>query len=136
MSNMDLVELENAMVATNETIDFNVEHMFVDGMYIRTLYIPAGSVIVGKRHRHKTLNILLKGKMIINDGVESYELEAPFMAESLPYTKKAGHALEDSIWCNIHVTKETDLEKIEEEFIIPEEDYKNLLTHEENICLG
>ena len=133
----DLVKLEQSIVALGDSIEFDVEHMFVEGMYIRQLFVPAGCVIVGKRHRHKTLNILLKGKMVINDGVSSFEVTAPFIAESAEFTKKAGYAIEDSIWCNIHVTSETDLDVIEEEFIIPEEEYQKLLTQEgAKICLG
>jgi len=131
----EIVKLEKLLLKETHTEEFEVDHKFAEGMYIRQLIIPVGGLVVGKRHRHKTLNILLKGKMIIHDGNTSIEIEAPFMVESLPYTKKAGYALEDSIWCNIHVTNETDLDKIEKEFIIPEEEYQQL-TYEENICLG
>ena len=130
-----LVEIERA-IKSYEQLDIKVEHMFSRDMYIRQAFIPKDSIIVGKRHREETLNILLKGKMIIHDGNTSIEVEAPFMAVSKPFTKKVGVALEDSIWCNVHVTKLKDLEKIEKEVIIPEEEYNNLIIYKEKQCLG
>lgn len=117
-------------------IELPVEHLFTENQYIRQLYVPKDTVIVGKRHRYKTLNMLLKGRMLIYDDNETIEVVAPFIVETEEYTKKAGYAIEDSIWCNIHVTNKKDLEEIEEEFIIPEEEYQQLLKVEEQKCLG
>ena len=133
----DIIKLEEKLL-TEEQVDLPVVHKFAKGMYIRELFIPKGTVLVGKRHRHHTLNMLTKGKMLIYDGVnETIEVEAPYTVESLPLTKKAGYALEDSLWVNIHVTDETDLDKIEEEFIITEEEFNNLIENKgDTKCLG
>lgn len=131
----NIIKLENS-IKEYEQVEIEVIHNFTNDMYIRQAIIPKNMLIVGKRHRHETLNILLKGKMIIYDGVESIEVTAPFLVVSKPYTKKAGIALEDSIWCNIHVTTSKDLEEIEKEFIIPEEEYDNLIEYKEQVCLG
>ena len=131
----DIIKLEKAVQAY-EQVEIEVLHNFTKDMYIRQAIIPKGMLIVGKRHRHETLNILLKGKMIIYDGNESIEVTAPFLVVSKPFTKKAGLALEDSIWCNIHVTSSQDLEEIEKEFIIPEEEFNNLIEYKEQVCLG
>lgn len=131
----ELIKLENA-VKEYEQVDIEVIHKFTEDMYIRQAIIPKGLLIVGKRHRHETLNMLLKGRMIIYDGNESIEVIAPFIIVSKPFTKKAGIALEDSIWCNIHVTTNRNLEEIEKEFIIPEEEFNNILEYKEQTCLG
>ena len=131
----DIIKLENA-IKEYEQVDIQVLHNFTNDMYIRQAIIPKGMLIVGKRHRHETLNILLKGKMVIYDGNKTIEVEAPFIVVSKPYTKKAGLALEDSIWCNIHSTTSKDLEEIEKEFIIPEEEYDKLIEYKEQACLG
>ena len=47
------------------------------------------------------------------DGIE--ELVAPAIIISQPGTKRAIHALEDTVWTNIHATNETDLDKLVEE---------------------
>ena len=81
------------------------------------------------------MNVLLKGKMTIHDENESFDIEAPWQGESSEYTKKAGYAHEDSIFLNIHVTNETDLDIIENEFIIKEDEYLQL-QGKETKCLG
>lgn len=47
------------------------------------------------------------------------DIEAPYTFVSEPGTKRAVLALEDTLWTTVHVTDETDLEKIEEYVIAP-----------------
>ena len=105
-----------------------VDHIFSGGVYIRQLTIPEDSIIIGKRHRHETCNMLLKGEMSIymGEGVPTQRIKGPLLFTSPPMTKKMAYCHEECIFANIHPTEETDLEKIENEFIIPEEEYLQL----------
>jgi uncharacterized protein (UPF0548 family) len=49
------------------------------------------------------------------DGV--MRVKAPFTFVASPGVKRVVYAHEDTVWTTIHGTDETDLEKIEEEFI-------------------
>ena len=120
---------------TGEQVDCKLTHTFSNGIYMRQVEIPKNSLIEGKRHREETINILLKGKMSIIDGDTRIVLEAPCIFTSDKFTKKIGYAHEDSIWVNVHHTFSTDLEQIEKQFIIEEDEYKQL-TYEESKCLG
>jgi len=122
---MELKQLEQEMKLVKQ-VELETKHTFTEGQYIRELFIPKGVLLVGKRHRHKTLNMLIKGKMTIHDENRSFDIEAPWYGESEALTKKAGFAHEDSIFLNIHVTNETDLDIIEKQFIIEEEEYLQL----------
>ena len=119
---IDLVAEEKIMLS-GDNIILEPKHTFSPGLYIRELFIPKGAIVIGKRHRHNTMNMLVQGKVTLYDEHGEYEVTAPFMAESAEFTKKAVIAHEDSIWVNIHPTNETDLDKIEAEFIIPEQEY-------------
>ncbi len=115
-----------------EQYDFNqhLRHTFSDGVYARELLIPKDIVIIGKVHRHAHLNIVSKGKAAVwtPDGIRLIDAtNHPVTFESLPNTKRVVVALEDTVWTTIHLTKETDLAVIEEEIIIPESEYKDLL---------
>lgn len=101
-------------------IECPLQHLFAPGVYVRTIFIPAGSVIVGKIHKHRHANILSQGKVTVyteSGGTE--ELEGPLQMISEPGTKRAVLAHTDAIWTTIHpnVEDETDLEKIED-FVI------------------
>lgn len=109
-----------------ETLECKLVHTFNEGLYLRELHIPKGALIVGHRHRYKTTNMLVKGKMVIYDGTESITVEAPFIAESEAFTRKVGYAIEDSVWVNVHATDETNIEKLEAKYTISEEEFKCL----------
>ena len=102
--------------------DALTEHFFAPGIYARMLFIPAGAVVVGKIHKHETMNIICKGKIAISTEEGRVVFEGPCVVNSSPGIQKAGYALEDTWWINVHATKETDLEIIEDEFIAKDYD--------------
>lgn len=99
-------------------VECPVKHHFADGVYTRETFMPKGTIAVGKRHKYKTTNILLKGKITVLNGSETPEvLEAPCIFISEAGVKKAAYFHEDTIWLNVHNTTSTDIEEIEKEFI-------------------
>lgn len=97
---------------------FPLKHSFADGCYVREIFIPKGHAVVGKIHKHSHPNFLMSGIVLVcteNGGIE--EFEGPRAMISPAGTKRALVALTDVRWITVHVTDETDLEKIEEEVI-------------------
>jgi hypothetical protein len=88
--------------------------------------IPAGTVIVGKIHKHAHLNILSQGTVCVMTETEGdRQLTGPLTMVSPPGTKRAVYAITDAVWTTIHLTNSTDLEEIEAEVIAPTfEDYE------------
>lgn len=121
VSREKVMQLEKAIKGLPEQLDLDAltSHHFAPGIYVRELFIPAGTVLTGKIHRHETMNILVSGtiRVTTDDGVT--ELTGMKIYNSPPGMKKAALAVTDTIWLNIHPTEETDLVKIEEEFIAP-----------------
>jgi hypothetical protein len=137
---LDLKELENELLKLDQ-VEIPTEHQFMGGIYLRSISVPAGTLIIGKRHRNETCNILLSGIMSIYIGEDqpTKRLTGPCIFRSDPGSKKMGYAHTDCVFMNLHPTNETDLDKIEAEFIIPEEEF---LLHgakspeEVELCLG
>lgn len=98
-------------------VDIPVTHRFAPGIYWREMTAPADAFIIGHRHKHATLNVLLKGriKVFVNGKVQI--LCAPFVVVSQPGERKIAYCIDEVIWANAHPTDETDLDKIEEMFI-------------------
>lgn len=94
-------------------------HYFADGVYLREMFMPAGSVVVGKIHRTKHLTIICNGTVQITTGRGVEQITGPAVFVSDAGAKKAIHAITDATLMNPHPTKETDLEKIEQAFIAP-----------------
>lgn len=118
----DILRLEQAMrhqPQLDMEKDTPLRHFFAPGAYAREMTIPAGTLIVGKIHRHAHINIVSKGRALVSTEFGDLEIVAPHTFVSEPGTKRAVLALEDTIWTTIHVTESTDLEEIEREVIAP-----------------
>lgn len=98
------------------SVETELKHSFYPGVYMRQLFIPSGSFIIGKYHKKPMLNILSFGKIAVLVEGEIKLLEAPYMFKGR-VGRKAGYALEDTVWVNVIETDLTDLEEIESEFI-------------------
>jgi len=95
-----------------------LKHSFAPGVYVREIFIPKGICLVGKIHKHEHPNFLMSGEVLVVTEHEGRQhLKAPLSMISKAGTKRVVYALEDTVWITVHVTGETDLEKIED-FVI------------------
>ncbi len=92
-------------------------HTFVDGAYVREINMPKGMLISSKIHKVTHPYFILKGEcsILTEEGVK--RIKAPFYGVTKAGTKRILYTHEDTQWVTVHVTKETDLEKIEGEII-------------------
>ena len=111
--------LEEAL-KNHEAVELEVKHHFAHGTYTRELLIPKGTMLTGQIHRHSCINIISKGKIIAFTDKGRIEIEAPHTFVSGPGVKKAGYALEDTIWLNVHPWDgPEDIELIEKATVVP-----------------
>lgn len=123
--------LECAMrekIADNEMseLSFDVRHFFGDDVYVRALFLPAGSFVVGKIHKHEHLSLILCGDISIVDESGATRLTG----YQMPFTSRAGvkravavHA--DTWYLTIHRKRdfdETDEEEIERAYVAESEE--------------
>ena len=101
-------------------IDLPVTHTFGPGFHARTITIPAGATLTGKVHATEHLFILSSGEMLLATDDGEMRVKAPFQCVARPGLKRAGHALTDVVCTNIHITAETDLDRLEADLIVPE----------------
>lgn len=106
--------------------EFPLYHMFGGGLYLREILLPAGSTCVGKLHKTKHPNFIMRGRCIVTSNVSDtpVELVAPTYFFSEVGVKKVVHAIEETSWVTVHITDETDPEIIEEQIIA--KSYKEL----------
>lgn len=110
----------NLEIMTDETdldLYLSLKHRFAPGLYLREITIPKDKLIIGHHHREQHLNIFLKGKLILfsADGTRK-TLTAPMVFTGEP-GRKVAFAIEESMWMNVYATDETDLKKLEAEYI-------------------
>ena len=116
----DIYQLQSLMLK-GDTIELETRHHFSDGLYARELFIPAGVCIVGALHKTKHLYTVVKGKCKVATQFENIEIEAPFMGETIPGTKRVIYAETDCVWITYHPTELTNVEEIEKAILEPED---------------
>lgn len=93
------------------------------GTYARQIFMPKGTLVVGKIHRHAHLNFIMKGKVSVATEFGPKVFEAPCVFVSEVGLKRAVFIEEDTIWVTVHQTKftgEENLDKMEAELIAPD----------------
>jgi hypothetical protein len=98
-------------------VECELDHIFSDGLYVRSMHIPAGTALTGKVHKRDHVNFLMKGtiRVLTDDGMKL--LKAPQIIPSKKGIKRAGFALTDVTWTTVHATAATDVETAEAELV-------------------
>lgn len=100
-------------------------HTFVGGAYVRTGWVPAGTLIVGHKLATAVPLVLLQGTAcIVSDGVR-HEVEAPWATVSEPGSRRLIYALTDCLCMNALATTATTVPELEAQVI-----------QQENACLS
>jgi hypothetical protein len=113
------------MMLSMPQAETEVKHHFSDGVYARELRIPAGVCLVGALHKTNHFFTVSQGECVAvtHDGRE--EIQAPYIGQTFPGMKRVIYAITDTVWTTFHVTEETDVDKIAEQILVPED-----------VCLG
>ena len=128
-------EIKNFLMdPSTEGADLPIRHSFAPGIYAREMFIPEGTLLIGKIHKHRHHNFLMQGSIIVlteEGGVKL--LQAPLMIVSEPGTQRIGYAVTDTIWTTVHENKDNteDLGIIEKRTVTDNKqkyiEYKNNL---------
>jgi len=99
-----------------------VTHEFCEGLYIRTMKVPAGTVLTGAIHRGENFLFIREGDITVwtQDGMR--HLFNGDLVKSNAGLKRVGYAHTDCIMSTIHFNpmNETDPETLWEMFTVPE----------------
>ena len=117
ISNADGKNIEGNGKEVIHSDNFPLKHTFADGIYIRQMDMKAGSIVVGAIHNHLHVWFLLTGHLAVATEDTIEEFIAPCYVLSEPGNKRVIHAIEDSIFVNIHKNPKNikDIKKLEEE---------------------
>lgn len=114
-------DIENAIAGTLQIVELPLKNVFTkeNGKYLygRSIFIPRGTVLSSRIHLHQHQFIISKGLISVYDETtgEKKLLAAPFHGITEPGTRRALHALQDTIWTTFHITDSNDPDEIVEE---------------------
>jgi hypothetical protein len=128
--------LEAAIIQhPNELIHGPLVHRFTDGMYIREIFMPAGSLWTSKIHKTEHPYVVSYGKVAVSvDAQEWYEITAPYTGITTPGTRRVLYIIEDCIWTTFHriddmKSEYNEISEEEKENIVKEIEKKILEPH-------
>jgi hypothetical protein len=125
----NITKLEDFIRDNLETVELEVTHHHIPGVYVRAIYIPKDNLLTGKIHKYECVNIMAKGILVISDenGLRK-TLVAGDIFNSPAGTKRAGYALEDVVYITVHHSFETDISALEKFLVCDSvEDYGKYL---------
>jgi hypothetical protein len=94
-----------------------VTDRFAPGCYLREIFMPKDTYVIGKIHATKHFNIILTGKVTVITAEGMEYIEAPYTFISEAGVQKVVYIHEDCQWQTVHMTDKTDLDEIEKEVI-------------------
>ncbi len=94
-----------------------LKHTFTDGLYVREITMPKGMILTSKIHKTNHPYFVLKGDVSVLTEKGVIRIKAPYSGITKAGTKRVLYIHEETVWTTVHVTKETDLKKIEEQII-------------------
>jgi len=98
---------------------FPLKHTFVDGAYVREIFMPKGYLTTSKIHKFEHPYFIMKGEVSVLTEEGVVRIKAPFAGITKPGTKRVIYIHEDCVWITCHTNPDNgeDLLKIEDRII-------------------
>jgi len=106
-----------AQILQMPQVELPIEHYQIKGVYARSMFIPAGTLLTGKIHNFESIAILAKGTIRITNGTESYVISEGHIMVDQPGIKRLGYAETDVVFITVHRTDNIEIEAIENELV-------------------
>ena len=120
-------EVDQTIVDCQED-NSQADHFFGEGVYARSLLIPAGTTVVGKIHKQDRICIIAKGKCTFIDEWQKKTVDAPYIGEFKAGSKTAVFAHTDTVWVACIGTDSKDPDIMVHELVdSTHEDYQTYL---------
>lgn len=106
-----------AMLIKGERVECPIEHQFCEGMYMREVFVPAGTLFTTYVHKTQHPFFGVMGELLIwEDGHGWVQMIAPCRGITQPGTKRIVYALTDVVWVTYHSNPDniTEVDKLEE----------------------
>lgn len=114
--NPKILELEETLRGMPQ-LDLPVKHYQIEGVYVRELFLPKGTVLTGKIHNTEHISILSQGELMVVSEQGTFSLKAPYTVIDKPGTKRAGYAVTDCTFINVMRSDKLTIEDLEEELV-------------------
>jgi hypothetical protein len=106
----------------DEINDNGLREYFLDGMYFRELFIPAGVAIVSKLWNRERMWVIAKGEVTFTSELGTQRVEGPITLQAPFGSKVALYAHQDTTWLAIARTNAACSEEVEDDLVAKDYD--------------
>jgi len=102
-----------ALLIEQPQVECPLKHTFTPNMYIREIFMPAGSIVTSALHLTTHPFFILKGDVSVwyyDSPIERYK--APYSGVTKAGTRRLLYNHEDTIWVACYATQVTDIEEL------------------------
>lgn len=115
-------QVARGVLAAGAVVEQPLDHFWGDGLYVRQITNPKGSIIVTATHKQRHPFFLLSGSLsVFVPGEGVVHLDAPHFQMTEPGTRRLIYAREDSVVVTVHPNPDDsrDLDEIERRVVEP-----------------
>jgi hypothetical protein len=94
-----------------------LKHTFAEGMYVREITMPPGYLAITKIHKYSHPAFILRGTVTIIEEEGRRTVTGPASFITKAGTKRIVFCHTEVVWTTVHATRETDIDKIEDEIV-------------------
>ena len=102
-------------------VEMPVDNQFCEGVYARTLTIPAGTILTGAIHKAESFFVVRSGTLLVTTPNGPIQVGPGFMIVTKPGEKRIGISLSDVLVTTFHANPDEirDEDKIWEAYTLP-----------------
>ena len=125
----EVIDVVENIIANQPQVECPVTHRFAPNMYIREVFVPAGTLLTSEIHKKEHPHVLSMGKITMWDG-EGGEItvSAPYCGITKENARRVVFVHEDCVFTTFHVTEATTVEDAEKDIFV---EYDNALMDED-----
>ena len=115
----------------------HLQHYFANGSYVREMILPENVIVVGRIHKHESINILLEGDItVIDENGTRTDFKAPHIFVAPAGNQKAAITRTPIRWLNSWACETTNPEEAIELLTCETiEEYNNFISLQEELKL-
>ena len=124
----EVIDVVENIIANQPQVECPVTHRFTPNMYIREVFVPAGTILTSEIHKEEHPHVLSLGKITMWDGEGGQiTVSAPYSGITKANARRVVYVHEDCIFTTFHVTQATNVEDVEKDIFV---EYENTLMDE------
>ena len=121
VKHINIDAIEKIIADNNNPIELPLVHRFTDGIYVREIFMPKGTLLTSKIHKTRHQFMVLKGEVsVLDEQGNEVRITAPHIGITEIGTRRVLFIHEDCVWATVHANPNNENEvEIEARIIEP-----------------